>query len=129
MKLYIENALKNAEYVSLDNTSFELLEKFDKLRKSNIVSKKELSGIWYFPKLTYDGAPQLLIRTNYGKNSIEYLMLCAQIHTYIEQDICYSVDVLKQDCFFIEGQQEELVEEILNNRVLTIYDREREDNA
>ena len=129
MKLYIENALKNAEYVSSDNTSSELLEKFKKLKDSKIVDKKELSGIWYLPNLTYDGAPQLLIRTNYSKNSIEYLMLCTQIHTYIEQDVCYSLDILKQDCFFIEGQQEELVEEILNNRVFTIYDEEREDNA
>lgn len=117
--------LQKAPFISEKEIGSELFKKFIALI-GNIKDNKNLLGIWYFTELKFDeGYPQILVKSNYDKSSIDYLLLCTQIHDYIEQDVAFHYSALEKDGFLI-GQKEEILQEILSGKILTVFNRERD---
>ncbi len=108
--------------------TLEFREKSKKVRefiKENM--QYEITGLWYLTALTYDDAPQLIIRTTKRFSTYDKLVLHGKIFDIFFQDVIYSYedDVVGHDGMII-GLQNELIEEIRSGRVLTIYDENRE---
>lgn len=131
----IEKVLDEAPFFSFLKVGEDLYRRFCELKKiletrdmddPHQLNPCNVTGVWYFTDLKFEEEnPQLLIRTKIPKKSSEFLLLCAEIHNIVEQDVVFNYDT---DLFadgMIVGQKQELCEEITANRVLTIYDSTR----
>ena len=127
--------LATAPFFSFGKVGTDLFQKFENLKEIiqkrgaedfHTLNNEKVTGVWYFTRLKFEGnAPQLLIRTEYEKKSYEYLLVCSEIHEFLGQDVAFHLNDLFTENMII-GQREELASEILEGRLLTIYDKERE---
>lgn len=132
----IKEIFSKMPYISESNIDEKLYNRFQFMKSVmdkkdekalHLLNKANITGIWLFTNLKYEEEnPQLLIRTTVKKRSLEYMTLCAEIHEFIKQDVVFDYDTDLSEDGMIIGQKDELIEEILSGRILTVYDKERE---
>lgn len=130
----IKAKLADTPFFSIGTVGDELFQRFKNLKELlerrgaedfHTLNNEKVTGVWFFTHLKFEeDAPQLLIRTAYDKRSYEYLLVCSEIHEFVKQDVAYHLNDLWGDGMII-GQKEELLTEIQEGRLLTIYDKER----
>lgn len=135
----IREKLKAAPYFSRDNVAPNVYNGLSKMRTllcergeddPHLLSKGNVTAVWYLTDLTYDGNPQILIRTTIPSGEYEEMLLDKEIFDIIHHDIAYDYDedVIKGSSK-IKGEQEELFTEILEDRIVLVYDREQQGAA
>lgn len=127
--------LKTVPFFSESNVSDALNRRFTDLKRTleqrsehdhRLLNSGNVTGVWYLPKLCFEeGSPQILVRTPLKKKSYEYLLLCAELHEFVKQDVAFHFDTDLSTDGMIIGQQAELLQEIVNEQVLVIFDKER----
>lgn len=127
--------LKTVPFFSENNVSDALNRRFTDLKRvleqrtehdHRQLNSGNVTGVWYLPKLCFEeGSPQILVRTSLEKKSYEYLLLCAELHEFVKQDVAFHFDTDLSTDGMIVGQQAELLQEIVNERVFAIFDKER----
>jgi hypothetical protein len=133
--------MKNFEYFSRNNIPENIFRKdlYDPLTNlretllkreagdTHIFNKGNVTGLWLLTKMTYDGNPQLIMRSPVKSGTIDRLILNGEINGIVYQDVIYDYDTsVLGGTQPISGEQEELLEEIEKGNILTIYDKERE---
>lgn len=131
----IEEKLSAAPQLSQDNVDEDVYEGLFKMRSllcergeddPHLLSKGNVIAVWYFTSLTYDGNPQLLIRTTIPSGEYEEMLLDKEMFDLVHHDIAYDYDEdIINGSSKIEGEQDELFTEILEGRVVTVYDSTR----
>lgn len=130
----IKNLIKTVPFFNAGNSG-ELHEKIKKTRDLLIsrnyldnhqFCRKKVSGLWLL-KLSYEGAPQIIVRTEVPLGGFERLLLHGELFDLIGQDVVYDYQVdIVDGTSMIKGLKEELIKEIKAKRILTIYDNERD---
>ena len=130
----MHDILYNVRLFERDDFSKKKFDKLTQLRNDLInpdsstnpyLSTKYITGLWYFTELTWDGAPQLLIRKgkNLNLDVFDKLYIDSAIFDYICHDVAY--DYEKE---IAHGQDKMLCDQIVKGNIVTIYDSEHKDN-
>lgn len=132
----IEEKLYNAPLFSEADMDEELYDGLAQMRAflcergagdSHLLSRDYVLGVWYLTALTFDGNPQLIIRTTIPKGEYEEMLLDKELFDLVHHDIAfdYDEDVLG-DAMVVKETQDELLAEILEGRVVTVYREEKQ---
>lgn len=117
-------------YYSENTVGENLAERFDKLKAilenndtSSLINQKTLTGIWYLAGLHHeedDNHPQIIVRSPLASDTHDRMLVDAAISGCIYADMVYDYD---RD--YIGGDADELLPEVREHRVYTIFDKER----
>lgn len=120
-----------------ENTVGEILaERFSKLRvllekndTSSVLNQDTVTGVWYLAGLNFEddyNHPQIIVRSPISADSYDRMIIEAAISGCLYADIIYDYDedYISGDTV-VQGSQNELFTEVKENRVYTIFDKER----
>lgn len=130
----IEEKLYNAPFFTKSDVGGETYEGLSQIRAllcergegdSHLLNKDNVLGVWYLTSLTFDGNPQLIIRTTIPKGEYEEMLLDKELFDLVHHDIAYDFDKDIVDESGIIKLQNEMITEILEGRIVTVYDSTR----
>lgn len=132
----IQEKLSRTPLFSNDNVELGLYAKLTELRKilcereedsEQLLNKGNIIAVWLLTGLTFDGKPQLIVRKTIASDEYESLLLDKEIFDIVGHDIAYDYDEdVVEGSSVIVSAQEDLFSEIMENRVVCVYDKERD---
>lgn len=121
-KTAIINALNNAEKITAEDV-INYIPDGDKNKVMEITEKgiSDIKGLWLFTTLKYEEGASLLLDSDL--TGFELAKLISSVCHYIPNDVCFSLkrDVFGEEPTMIKNLDKELISEITDGRIRTIY--------
>ena len=138
----IQEKVKNIRYFTSSDMNEDMYNRLARLREvvmsreensPHLLNRKNVTGIWYLTDLSFEeGEPQIIVRVDENNPDLKIgsytrLLLHGEIFDILHNDVNYDYEKeINHGDTMIQGLQSKLFNEIEQERVLAVYDKERE---